>query len=87
MKAFSAYMYFFFGQKNLDIPDTILESEDDITERYDFSDGWASNEKLKRMNAGFLFDDYCKLIDTGYKATEYYLRYFEMLNLIMSIWQ
>ncbi|MCR4794903.1 MAG: TTC39/IML2 family protein [Ruminococcus sp.] len=87
MQTYSAYMCFFFGQDHLDIEETEFEVEDFITGRYDFSDGWASDEKIKRMNAGFLFEDFSKLLDIESKASEYYLRYFETLNLIRSMWQ
>lgn len=87
MKTYSTYMCFFFEQSILDISDAELDDEDFITERYDFSDGWESNERIKRMNAGFLLEDYCKLLDIGEKVAKYYIRYTEIVNFARSIWQ
>lgn len=87
MKTYSTYMCFFFEQSNLDISDAELDDEDFITERYDFSDGWASNERIKRMNAGFLLEDFCKLLDIGEKVAKYYIRYTGIVNFTRSIWQ
>lgn len=82
MKTYYQYMYFILGPIDLDIPDI---DNSFIAERYDFDDDWAKNEQKLRINTRFLIDDFCKLLDISNKATEYYLRYIEIINAIRSI--